>query len=131
METFYKLLVAIGGGLISFLYGEWHYLLTILIAFVFFDYLSGMTAGWLEGELKSRIGMIGIARKIFIFGVVAAAHLIDTALGNQDIIRNASIFFYLANELLSILENAGRIGVPVPDVIKRAVEVLKDKGEGK
>ncbi|RAP30414.1 hypothetical protein C2W64_01610 [Brevibacillus laterosporus] len=75
--------------------------------------------------------MIGIALKVFIFAMVAVAHVVDSALGDQHVFQNATVFFYLANELLSILENAGRIGLPVPDVIKRAVEVLKDKGEGK
>ena len=59
--------------------------------------------------------------------MVAIAHLVDTALGDQHVLRDATIFFYLANELLSIIENAGRVGLPVPEPIKRAVEVLKGK----
>ncbi|WP_255193843.1 phage holin family protein [Brevibacillus laterosporus] len=69
-----------------------------------------------------------VARKLFIFGIIAIAHMLDTALGDQHVIRSATIFFYMANELLSILENAGRIGLPVPDMVKRAVEVLKRRG---
>jgi toxin secretion/phage lysis holin len=61
--------------------------------------------------------------------MVAIAHLVDTALGDGHLLRDATIFFFLANELHSILENAGRVGLPVPDPIKRAVEVLKGKGE--
>jgi len=59
---------------------------------------------------------------------VAVAHLADQAAGTQ-IIRDAAIFFYLANELLSIIENSGRIGLPVPPIISHAVEILKEKGE--
>ncbi|WP_412679124.1 phage holin family protein [Brevibacillus laterosporus] len=61
-------------------------------------------------------------------GIIAIAHMLDTALGDQHMSNSATIFFYMANELLSILENAGRIGLPVPDVVKRVVEVLKRKG---
>ncbi|WP_083955798.1 holin family protein, partial [Brevibacillus parabrevis] len=109
----------------------WSALLSVLLAFVIFDFVTGMIAAGMEGKLKSKVGMIGIARKVFIFCMVAIAHLIDMSLGDQNFIRDATIFFYLANELLSIIENAGRIGLPVPELIKRAVEVLKGKGEGK
>jgi toxin secretion/phage lysis holin len=71
--------------------------------------------------------MVGIAKKVFIFAMVAVAHLIDTALGDAHLLRDATIFFYLANELLSIIENVGRIGLPVPTPIQKAVEVLKGK----
>ncbi|NKQ20485.1 holin family protein [Brevibacillus laterosporus] len=128
MENIIKVLSAVGGAAVTFLFGGWSYLLTVLIVFVCIDYGSGVAAGAAEGKLKSKIGLIGIARKLFIFGIIAIAHMLDTALGDQHVIRSATIFFYMANELLSILENAGRIGLPVPDVVKRAVEVLKDKG---
>ncbi|WP_068792113.1 phage holin family protein [Brevibacillus laterosporus] len=128
MENVIKVLSAVGGAAVTFLFGGWSYLLTVLIVFVGIDYASGIAAGAAEGKLKSKIGIIGIARKLFIFGIVAVAHMLDTALGDQHVIRSATIFFYMANELLSILENAGRIGLPVPNVVKRAVEVLKDKG---
>ncbi|MCR8983119.1 MULTISPECIES: holin family protein [Brevibacillus] len=131
MENVFKTLVAIGGGALSLLFGGWSRLLTILIVFVIIDYASGVAAGSVEGKLKSKIGLIGIARKVFIFAMVAVAHLIDTALGDQHVFRNATIFFYLANEALSIIENTGRIGLPVPEVIKKAVDVLKDKGGAK
>jgi toxin secretion/phage lysis holin len=129
MENFYKSSIAIGGAAASFLFGGWSALLSVLLAFVFFDFITGMVASGIEGKLKSKVGLIGIARKVFIFFMVAIAHLIDTSLGDQNFIRDATIFFYLANELLSIIENAGRIGLPVPELIKRAVEVLKGKGD--
>lgn len=129
MEGFYKAAFAGGGAAVTFLFGGWSALLSVLVAFVFFDYISGVVAASAEGKLKSKVGLIGIARKVFIFGMVAVAHLVDTALGDQNFVRDATIFFYLANELLSIIENAGRIGLPVSELIKRAVEVLKGKGE--
>ena len=129
METFFKSVVATGGAAASFLWGGWSALLSILLVFVFFDYLSGVYAAWKEQTLSSRIGIEGIARKVFIFAMIAVAHLVDTALGDQHIFRDATIWFYLANELLSIIENAGRAGFPVPEPIQRAVAVLKGKGD--
>jgi toxin secretion/phage lysis holin len=129
MENFFKIGIALGGAAASFLFGGWSALLSVLLAFVVFDFVTGMVAGGIEGKLKSKVGLIGIARKVFLFCMVAIAHLVDTSLGDRNFTRDATIFFYLANELLSIIENAGRIGLPVPELIKRAVEVLKGKGE--
>jgi toxin secretion/phage lysis holin len=95
------------------------------------DYISGVLAAGKEGKLNSDIGLWGIARKVSIFVVVAIAHLVDTALGDAHLFRDAAIFFYLANEVLSITENLGRIGAPIPGIIKQAVEVLRGKGEAK
>jgi len=130
MENTFKTLVAAGGAAVSFFFGGWSTLLGVLLAFVVMDYLSGMVAAGIEGSLCSSVGLRGIARKVFIFGMVAVAHLVDTAIADGHVFRDATIFFYLANELLSIVENSGRIGLPVPDVIKQAVGVLKGKSGG-
>ncbi|MGN7470515.1 phage holin family protein [Brevibacillus sp. SAFN-007a] len=128
MENIFKSAIAVGGAAVSFLWGGWSPLLAVLLTFVIIDYITGVMAAGVEGKLASRVGLAGIARKVFIFAMVAIAHLIDTALGDQHVLRDATIFFYLANELLSIIENAGRVGLPVPTPIKKAVEVLKGKG---
>jgi toxin secretion/phage lysis holin len=129
MENLFKTAVAVGGAAASYLFGGWSTLLGVLLTFVVIDYVSGVIAAGAEGKLKSKVGLIGIARKVFIFAMVAIAHLVDSALGDQHVLRDATIFFYLANELLSIIENAGRVGLPVPTPIKKAVEVLKGKGD--
>ena len=129
MENLFKTAVAVGGAAASYLFGGWSTLLGVLLTFVVIDYVSGVIAAGAEGALKSKVGLIGIARKVFIFAMVAIAHLVDSALGDQHVLRDATIFFYLANELLSIIENAGRVGLPVPTPIQRAVEVLKGKGD--
>lgn len=125
----FKTAVALGGGAASYLYGGWSSLLGVLLAFVIIDYISGVVAAGIEGKLASRVGLQGIAKKVFIFVVVAVAHLADQAAGTS-IVRDAAIFFYLANELLSIIENSGRIGLPVPPMIIRAVDILQGKSEG-
>ncbi len=127
-ESIFKSIVAIGGGAASYLFGGWSSLLEILLAFVIIDYITGFVAAGIEGKLASEVGLKGIAKKVFIFVMVAVAHLADQTAGTQ-IIRDAAIFFYLANELLSIIENSGRIGLPVPPIISHAVEILKEKGE--
>jgi toxin secretion/phage lysis holin len=131
LDNAIKIAVGLGGGLASFLWGGWSTLMGILLAFVFIDYATGLFASALEGRLSSKVGFKGIFKKVMIFAIVAVAHLIDEALGGQnDIFRDATIFFYLANELLSILENAGRAGLPIPDKLQNAVDVLKNDKKG-
>jgi len=131
VETIIKYVSAGIGAVISFAFGGWHTLLSILLAFVILDYVSGFFASGIEGKLNSSIGMRGIVKKVAVFFVVAVAHMMDVALGyDGHILRDATIFFFLANEALSILENAGRIGVPVPGALKKAIDILNEKSEG-
>lgn len=127
-DVVFKSSFAVSGGVAAFLFGGWPLLLQVLLIMTIADYITGMIAGGLEGKLKSKVGLIGIARKVFIFVMVAIAHQVDTVLGDQHMLRDATIFFYMANELLSIIENGGRMGVPIPEVMKQAIEVLKGKG---
>ena len=129
LENMFKTIVAIGGAAASFLFGGWSSLLTILLTFIALDYATGVMAAAKEGKLNSEVGMWGIAKKVGIFVIVAVAHLVDRALGDAHLFRDAAIFFFLANELLSVIENAGRIGVPIPPMLRRAVEVLRGKSE--
>ena len=136
MERTFQVLTAIFAGLVQFLYGDWTILLSILITLTVIDYISGMAAGYAEGKLKSKVGMIGIARKVFIFLMVAVAHLIDLMLiqsgfETKAVVMTMTIVFYAVNEILSIIENAGRVGLPVPEQIKNAVVVLRGKGDDK
>ncbi len=118
---------AILGGTTAYFFGDSKSLLEMLLLFVIIDYISGILAAAMQKKLKSNIGFIGIARKVFIFFVVAMAHKLDTLMGNTHMLRDATIFFYLANELLSIMENAKKANIPIPQVISRAIEVLKGK----
>jgi len=117
------------GGLLTGLLGGWDLALQVLVLFVVLDYATGLTAAWYEKKLDSSIGFRGIAKKILLFVPIAVAYALDKALG-QDILRSLAIWFYMANEGLSILENLGRAGVPIPEPIKTALEQLKQKGDG-
>ncbi|USK54358.1 phage holin family protein [Cytobacillus solani] len=136
MEKTFQFITALLAGAVQFLYGDWTILLTILLVLSILDFISGMVAGFVEGNLKSKVGMIGIARKVFIFVMVAVAHLIDlllieSGLETKALVMTMVIVFYAVNEILSITENAGRIGLPVPDQIKSAIVVLKGKDDKK
>ncbi len=115
------------GSIVSYLFGGWDTLLMVLIIAVVIDYFTGLIAGAIEGKLSSSVGIRGIGRKVLIFSLVTVAHLIDTILGSQHFIREATIIFYLCNELLSIIENVSRVGVPVPTFLIKAVDALKSK----
>ena len=128
MENFIKFIAGIGGGLASFLFGGWSALLQVLVIFIILDYVIGVIVAAMYGELNSKVGFKGIAKKVMILVLVAAAHSIDKiTAGDGTFIRDAVIFFYIANELLSILETVGRTNLPIPNVLKKAVETLNNK----
>ena len=113
------------GGLDGFLYA--------LITFVVVDYITGVLRAIVEKKLSSRIGAHGIAKKVAIFLVVGIGHLIDTyLLGGQGApLRTAVIFFYIANEGISLVENATAIGLPVPEKLRDVLAQLHGKDEQK
>ncbi|WP_373483820.1 holin family protein [Acetobacterium sp.] len=119
---------ALVGGLLGQLLGGWDGFLLCLSAFVVLDYLTGVLAAAAQQRLSSARGCYGILKKILIFMVVGMGHLLDTALlgGAGAPLRSAMIFFYLANEGLSILENLAVLGVPIP---KRLKQVIAELGE--
>lgn len=114
------------GTVITNLFGGWSSVLGILITFISIDFISGWAAARVDGKLSSKVGFKGIAKKVMILGFVAIAHLIDVVLGTE-VAMVATLYFYLANELLSITENAGVMGVPFPPAVKNAIEVLSGK----
>jgi len=123
-----KWLVTLVGGLLTSLLGGWDMALKVLVLFVVLDYATGLVAAYGEQNLNSRVGFRGIAKKILLFVPIAVAYWLDMLLG-QEILRNLAIFFYIANEGLSMMENLGRAGVPFPVQIQEALEQLK-KAEG-
>ena len=128
-DIIYKSSATVIGAGVGYLFGGWSVLLQILLTLSAIDYASGLLASGVEGKLSSKIGFKGIAKKVMMFCLVALGHLIDKAVGEGDTVQTAIIFFYLGNEALSILENAGRTGLPVPKQIKDAVTILKGRGK--
>ena len=117
---------ALLGGLLGQLLGGWDGFLLCLTAFVIIDYLTGVLAAAQQHSLSSAQGFRGILKKILIFTVVGMGHLLDTTLlgGSGEPLRSAMIFFYIANEGLSIIENLAALGVPIPKRLKQVVAEL-------
>lgn len=120
--------VSFVGSMASFLYGGFSSLLMFLIMFVVVDYLTGIMAAYVEKRLSSRVGFKGIAQKVFIFALVSIAHVLDIILGTN-LIKDVTILFYLVNEFISIMENASRIGVPIPNILKKVIDAIKKKAD--
>lgn len=120
-------LVAIIGSMIGFAFGAWHQSLTLLLVCMAVDYISGMAASLREGRrLSSLVGWWGLARKGLTLLVILIAHRIDELMGGNAVMT-ATIFFYTGNELLSITENYGRVGLPLPGRIKAFIEIFRKK----
>ena len=114
--------------LFGYLYGSFDGLLAGLVTFVVLDYILGVAAAINEGTLSSKVGFKGITRKIVIFIIVATAKILGyNILGIGMILRDAVIGFYIFNEGISLLENAKRLGVKVPDDIMNSLKKVKDK----
>ena len=123
-----KVAFALIGGWITAVLGGWDTALQVLVLFVVMDYITGLIAAWYEKRLDSSVGFKGIAKKILLFVPVAVGYWLDVLLG-QEILRSLAIWFYLANEGLSMLENLGRCGVPILAPLKDALEQMKKKWE--
>ncbi|HBM3606971.1 TPA: holin family protein [Listeria innocua] len=127
MEVILKIGVLGFGAVFGYLFGEVDLLVKVLVCFIVADYISGLLASGYLGELSSKMGFKGIAKKIAILILVAIAHQIDLILGTHNTTRDAVIFFYLANELISILENFVRMGMKVPEVLKNLILIFDAK----
>ncbi|CAG9622425.1 phage holin family protein [Sutcliffiella rhizosphaerae] len=125
-QFFYYGSLSFLGTLTSLLFGGYTTLFMFLVVFVVVDYFTGIMAALVEGKLSSRVGFRGIAQKVFIFALVSIAHVLDTIMGTN-MIKDITILFYLVNEFISITENATRLGVPIPAVLKKVIEALKKK----
>lgn len=126
-----ELTLASGAALFNMIYGEIDGLLTALMCFVILDYITGVICAIVDHRLSSQIGFKGICKKVLIFIMVGIGHLLDAYVLGSDgsMIRTAVIVFYLANEGLSIVENAGHVGLPIPKKLKLVLEQLHDRDE--
>ena len=124
MEDF-KTLCAVLGAALGYVFGDWDGFVLALIIFIVIDYVTGVISAVCNKKLSSAVGFHGILKKIFILLLVGMGNILDGVLGLGGVIRSAVIFFYIANEGISIIENAANIGLPVPEKIKDILEQLK------
>ena len=122
-----QLFITALGGYIGWFLGGYDGFIYALVAFVVIDYLSGLMVAVLERKLSSEVGFRGIFKKVLIFSLVGIGNMVDIyVLNNGSAIRTAVIFFYLSNEGISILENTGKIGLPIPEKLKNILEQLRE-----
>ena len=125
-----RLIFTLFGSCLGFFLGDLDIFIYKLLAFVICDYLSGIIRAGFERKLSSKVGFRGIFKKIMIFIIVGIANLCDKDLTqNQAMIRSAIIFFYIANEGLSIIENSLAIGLPIPEKLKILLEQFKEEND--
>lgn len=114
------------GGFLSYWLGGWDVLLKTIVFLAITDYITGLIKGFYLKELSSEIGFRGLLKKIVMFIVIAVAFVIQKMLGDNIPLREVVITFYIANEGLSLLENAA-VFVPIPEKLKEVLLQLRDK----
>lgn len=128
--------IGIIGAFIASLYGGWTDGMTTLLMFMAIDYIMGLLVAGIwhkskkteDGRLESRAGWKGLVRKGVTMLIVLVAARLDMTIGTT-VIRDAAVIGFIANEGISIIENAGLMGVPLPAVVVNALEVLKHQAE--
>ena len=126
---------AIGSGL-AYLFGGWDTAVIVLLVFMIIDYIMGLIVAGVfhkskkseSGHLESRAGWKGLCKKFATFLFVIVANLLDRQMGTS-FIRDGVCIAFITNELLSIIENAGLMGIPIPKVITNAIAVLEGKNK--
>lgn len=125
------------GAVIASIFGGWTYAMTVLGICMIVDYATGLvlagvfhrSAKTRSGGLNSEVGWLGLVKKVITWVVVLVAHCVDTLLGTGSIVRDAAVIAFCLNEIISILENCGGMGVPIPKKLMDAIDLLRQKSE--
>ena len=124
----WRALIAAVGTAATYLWGGWDAVFLALVVLACMDYVTGWAAAWVGRRLSSDVGRRGIAKKAGMFAIVALCNVIDQTGGlGAPILRTLAIWWYIGNEALSILENLGEVGVPIPDRLRETLAVLRDR----
>lgn len=127
------------GGVIATALGGCSKLLTALLSAMAIDYISGLIVAVVfknspkteTGGAQSKAGFVGIVKKVFMLLIIVAVNQVDIVLGSGGFLRNAAITGFFANEILSMIENAGLMGIKLPPAVINAIDILKKKSEDK
>lgn len=138
MKTTLLTVVGAVGGAIAAAFGGWDEALTTLLVFMGADYVSGLVVAGVfhnspktsTGALESNAGFKGLFRKAMTLVFVLVGHRLDLALG-VNYVRDAVCVAFIANELISVVENAGLMGLPIPSIVTDAIDILNKKAEEK
>ena len=125
-------ILALTGTSLSFLIGGWHVSLTVLVAFIVIDIVTGVIVSLVQKRLSSKIAFVGFLKKVTIMIVIVLANLLDVlTVSGVPVFRTMAIYFYIGMEGLSITENLARIGVPLPEGVKGRLLQLANEEETK
>ena len=130
LQIIYNALAAFIGAALGFLFGKLTGLFWALIAFMTLDYLTGVIIAIINKKLSSEVGFRGLGKKFLILIFVAVGHILDAyVLGTAGVTMSAVVLFYIANEGVSIVENAALLGLPVPERLKDILEQIQNKSD--
>lgn len=127
MKEFICSLLGTIGYLFIYLVGGWDVALQCLVIAIALDYISGLMKAYINKTLSSKIGMRGLIKKLGLLIIVMVGTLVDRTTGNTGAVRTLVIYYFVANEGLSILENLGQAGIPIPQSVKKALKALKNQ----
>lgn len=131
--------ICIGGGVLGNLLGGWDSLIYAVFICSIVDYFSGGAVAVIfknspkteTGAAKSNVGFKGLVKKVFIYLMIMVVVQIDVVVHSNGFLRNAAILGFMANEVLSIVENLGLMGIKMPDAVTNAIDILKIKSQEK
>lgn len=134
-EMFYTIMLGIGSAL-SYFIGGVDTMFIILCVFLLIDYITGLIVATVfknstkteSGKLNSAVSFKGLCKKFFVVVLVGVAHLLDVALGTN-FIRGGVVVAFISNETISIVENAGLMGIPIPKPLRKAIDILQEREE--
>lgn len=134
-EMFYTIMLSIGSAL-SYFIGGVDTMFIILCVFLVIDYITGLIVATVfknstkteSGKLNSAVSFKGLCKKFFVVVLVGVAHLLDVALGTN-FIRGGVVVAFISNETISIVENAGLMGIPIPKPLRKAIDILQEREE--
>lgn len=137
MKTIFCTVTGFVGAVIASLFGGWTSAMTVLGICMVIDYSTGMVLAGIfhkstkteSGGLNSKVGWLGLAKKVATWAIVLVAHLVDTLLGTGSVVRDAAVIAFCLNEIISILENCGGMGVKIPQKLVNAIDMLRQKSE--
>ena len=134
-EMFYTIMAGIGSAL-SYFIGGVDTMFVVLCVFLTVDYISGVIVAVVfknstkteTGKLNSSVSFKGLCKKIFVIVLAGVANFLDIALGTN-FIRGGVIVAFISNEIISIIENAGLMGIPIPSVLRKSIDILQEREE--
>lgn len=126
MQSLIKSVVSFIATTLIYLLGGWDIALQSLIIIIILDYLTGISKGYVTKKLNSSIGFRGIVKKLLMLCIVAVSVIVDRIMGQTGMIRTLIIYYLVANEGLSIIENLSEMNIIIPSFLKEKLEQIKD-----